>query len=216
MPISSYSQYGEDLILKGLMERDQIDLSKKGFYLDVGAHHPTRFSNTKLFYDLGWGGINIEPNEGIKNLFDKTRPRDKTLEIGLGKRCGYQKFFLYNESALNSLNNRNSELSDTPYSSTGSKEIETSRMEVILNDFHGESLPEPNFLDIDVEGLEMEVLEGNNWDKFKFNYILIEQKIQSVDSIKHSPLFIFLSDKGYEILAHNGLTGFYRHRPNLK
>jgi len=210
MPVSSYSQYGEDLILKGLMERDQIDLSKKGFYLDVGAHHPTRFSNTKLFYDLGWGGINIEPNEGIKNLFDKTRPRDKTLEIGLGKRCGYQKFFLYNESALNSLNNRNSELSDTPYSSTGSKEIETSRMEVILNDFHGESLPEPNFLDIDVEGLEMEVLEGNNWDKFKFNYILIEQKIKSLELVKNSAVFMFLKKLGYKAIANNGITTIYK------
>lgn len=214
MPLSSYSQFGEDLILKGLMERDQIDLSKKGFYLDVGAHHPTRFSNTKLFYDLGWSGINIEPNEGIKNLFDKTRPRDKTLEIGLSKKCGSQKFFLYNETALNSFNNRDSELSDTPYISSGSKVIETSRMEVVLNDFHGESLPEPNFLDIDVEGLEMEVLEGNDWDKFKFNYILIEQKIQSVDLIKYSPLFIFLSKKGYKLLAHNGLTGFYRNTLN--
>ena len=210
MPVSSYSQYGEDLILKGLMERDQIDLSKKGFYLDVGAHHPTRFSNTKLFYDLGWGGINIEPNEGIKNLFDKTRPRDKTLEIGLGKRCGYQKFFLYNESALNSLYNRNSELSDTPYSSTGSKEIETSRMEVILNDFHGESLPEPNFLDIDVEGLEMEVLEGNNWDKFKFNYILIEQKIKSLELVKNSAVFMFLKKLGYKAIANNGITTIYK------
>jgi len=210
MPLSSYSQFGEDLILKGLMERDQIDLSKKGFYLDVGAHHPTRFSNTKLFYDLGWGGINIEPNEGIKNLFDKTRPRDKTLEIGLGKRCGYQKFFLYNESALNSCNNRDSELSDTPYSSTGSKEIETSRMEVILNDFHGESLPEPNFLDIDVEGLEMEVLEGNNWDKFKFNYILIEQKIKSLELVKNSAVFMFLKKLGYKAIANNGITTIYK------
>ena len=210
MPLSSYSQFGEDLILKGLMERDQIDLSKKGFYLDVGAHHPTRFSNTKLFYDLGWSGINIEPNEGIKCLFDKTRPRDKTLEIALGKRCGSQKFFLYNETALNSLNNRDSELLDTPYSSTGSKVIETTRMEVILNDFHGESLPEPNFLDIDVEGLEMEVLEGNNWDKFKFNYILIEQKIKSLELVKNSAVFMFLKKLGYKAIANNGITTIYK------
>lgn len=214
MTISSYSQYGEDLILKGLMERDQIDLSKKGFYLDVGAHHPTRFSNTKLFYDLGWSGINIEPNEGIKCLFDKTRPRDKTLEIGLGKKCGSQKFFLYNETALNSLNNRDSELLDTPYSSTGSKLIEIARMEDIINEICAERLPEPNFLDIDVEGLELEVLEGNNWYKFNFNFILIEQKIKSLELIKDSAVFNFLSDKGYKLLAHNGLTGFYRHTPN--
>ena len=211
MPISSYSQYGEDLILKGLMERDQIDLSKKGFYLDVGAHHPTRFSNTKLFYDLGWSGINIEPNEGTKNLFDKSRPRDNTLEVGLGKKCGYQEFFLYNEKALNSLENRDSELLDSPYSSTGSKEIEIARMEIILNEYCVERLQEPNFVDIDVEGLELDVLEGNDWNRFKFNYILIEQKIQSIDAIKDSTLFKFLSKKGYVLLAHNGLTSFYKH-----
>ncbi len=210
MPVSSYSQYGEDLILKGLMERDQIDPSKKGFYLDVGAHQPNRFSNTQVFYDLGWSGINIEPNEGIKCLFDKTRPRDETLEIALGKKCGSQKFFLYNEPALNSLNNRNSELSDTPYSSTGSKVIEIARMEDIINEICAERLPEPNFLDIDVEGLEMEVLEGNNWDKFKFNYILIEQKIKSLELVKNSTVFMFLKKLGYKAIANNGITTIYK------
>ena len=53
----SYSQEGEDMILRRFLAGQ-----KDGFYVDVGAHHPVRFSNTYYFYKQGWAGINIEPN----------------------------------------------------------------------------------------------------------------------------------------------------------
>ncbi len=76
----SYSIEGEDRIVRSLFweKRDT------GFYVDVGAHHPFRFSNTYLFYTQGWRGINIDATPGSMRAFKKHRPRDINLEIGIG------------------------------------------------------------------------------------------------------------------------------------
>jgi hypothetical protein len=67
--IKSYSQEGEDMILQRIFENQPC-----GFYVDVGAHHPKRFSNTYFFYKKGWRGINIEAMVGSRQLFNKMRP----------------------------------------------------------------------------------------------------------------------------------------------
>ena len=61
--IKCYSQEGEDMILRRIFEE------KNGFYVDVGAHHPRRFSNTYYFYKQGWTGISIEPNPQAAKAF---------------------------------------------------------------------------------------------------------------------------------------------------
>jgi hypothetical protein len=77
----SYSQEGEDRILLRPFEN-----CKDGFYVDVGAHHPTRYSNTYLFYRMEWSGINIDAAPGSMNLFKKKRPRDINLEVAISDR----------------------------------------------------------------------------------------------------------------------------------
>jgi hypothetical protein len=67
--IKSYSQEGEDMILRRIFEGQE-----KGFYVDVGAHHPRRFSNTYYFYKLGWAGVNLEPNPDALIAFKADRP----------------------------------------------------------------------------------------------------------------------------------------------
>ena len=211
MGVNSYSQFGEDSILKGLMAKDGLHVENGGFYFDVGAHHPVRFSNTKIFYDFGWSGINIDPNEGIKKKFEDIRPRDKTLEIALGKQNDVQEFFTYDESALNSLINRDEELVDTQYFPSGSKMVQVATIKEILNQFHKEDIPKPSFLDIDVEGHELEVLLGNDWNKYIFSYILIEQKLTSLETIQDCPVTIYLRDLGYKPMAYNGITTIFKH-----
>src|ERR1700726_1466588 len=79
----AYSQDGEDMILRRLFERQ-----KSGFYVDVGAHHPYRFSNTCYFYRRGWRGINIDPNPEAIAAFRRDRPHDINVCVGVSEEAG--------------------------------------------------------------------------------------------------------------------------------
>lgn len=92
----SWSQEGEDLVLRRIFCE-----KSNGFYVDVGAHHPKRFSNTYHFYQLGWSGINIDAMPGSMNLFKKWRPRDINIEVGISKQKGVLDYYVFNEPALN-------------------------------------------------------------------------------------------------------------------
>src|SRR5687767_14463398 len=80
----SFSSAGEDMILRHIISSDKRD----GFYVDVEAYHPTHQSNTYFFYLYGWRGINIEARPGSRKLFDKVRPRDINLEMGVSAERG--------------------------------------------------------------------------------------------------------------------------------
>ena len=77
--VKAYSQQGEDLVVNCLLQWNTT-----GFYIDIGAHHPFRYSNTHLFYLKGWHGINIDPRPGIAADFSRYRPNDINLEVGVG------------------------------------------------------------------------------------------------------------------------------------
>ena len=91
-----YSQEGEEVLL-GRIFGDQ----STGFYVDVGAHHPKRYSNTYSFYKRGWRGINIDALPGSMKVFQKLRPRDINLEIAISEKEQILTYYMFNEPALN-------------------------------------------------------------------------------------------------------------------
>jgi len=98
-PISvSYSQGAEDLTLLHFLRKE------RGFYIDIGAHHPNRFSVTRLLYDQGWSGINVDANPDLKDEFLKFRPRDKFLNFAVGTNEAYS-FTIFQEPAISTINN---------------------------------------------------------------------------------------------------------------
>ena len=94
--IKCYSQEGEDMILRRIFEGQE-----NGFYIDVGAHHPRRFSNTYYFYKQGWRGINIEPNPDALKAFNSDRPKDINLQLGVSDAASILKYYYFDEPALN-------------------------------------------------------------------------------------------------------------------
>jgi hypothetical protein len=203
---ASFSQEAEDLVLAELFENKNTEL---GFYVDVGAHHPTRFSNTWKFYLMGWRGINIDPTPGNMNAFHKLRPGDVNLEVGVSLYEGGRQFFCYNEPALNGIDNdRQKELEKTNYKLERIIAIKTLPLAEILNS-NCKNFFSPNFLNIDVEGLEMEVLSSNDWDRYRFDVILVEQRLESIDLIASSEIYNYLSLKGYKPVACTGRTVIY-------
>lgn len=207
---SSYAQEGEDLVLAAYFEGD----TRPGFYVDVGALHPVRFSNTYYFYRLGWRGINIEPRKGAKNEFDCKRPRDINLECGVADKPGELEYHEFNEPALNSFTRIQPDNLGlkSPYQRTG-----VSRVKVLpLCDILSSHLPadQPiSFFSIDAEGLDLKVLASNDWSRFRPRLIAIEDDdAKTLDDCSGTAIGLFLKDKGYQAMSKTPRTVIFEQR----
>ena len=190
--ILHYSQEGEDVILERL-----LGSHKTGFYVDIGAHHPTRFSNTFALYRKGWRGINIDATPGSMKLFNQLRPDDTNLEIAVSNRLGPLVLSTFHESALNTLHpDLSKEYIESGWSSSGNVELIPQKLSYIL-DAHLEIGQKINLLSIDVEGEDLEVLESNDWDKYSPEIIIIEVLNLSFERLDSDPSVIFLKGKGF-------------------
>lgn len=195
--LKSYSQEGEDMILRRLFEKQQT-----GFYVDVGAHHPKRFSNTFFFYKIGWNGINIDAMTNSMKSFNKIRPRDINIEKPVSDKKQTLTYYVFNEPALNGFSKELSEERDNQedYYIEYTKDIETSTLEQILDD----NLPKNqqiDFLSIDVEGLDFMVIKSNKFEKYRPKVILIEIPGKNLLHIEHNEITEYLKQYDYSIYA---------------
>jgi len=203
---SSYSQEGEDILLKRI-----FNTQKNGFYVDIGAHHPKRFSNTYLFYQRGWQGINVDCMPESMKLFDKLRPRDINLELGISKNESVNDYYVFNDSALNSFSKKHSEemdQADNPYYIKKVIKINALPLSKILDTYLKNN--EIDFLDIDVEGTDLSVLNSNNWSKYRPKFILVEILNNNLDNIDKDPVVQFMKKKNYIIYAKLDNTVFFK------
>jgi len=193
----SFAQEGEDIVL----QRFVANISN-GFYVDIGAHHPKRFSNTYLYYIKGWRGINVEPRPGSKKLFDKYRPGDINLELPVNSLEEELTYYMFNEPALNGFSKEVSGYKDGlgEYKIINEIKMKTRTLKNILDEFLP-SKQKINFMNVDVEGLDIKVLESNNWEKYKPDIILCEDNEFQVSNPKNSSIYVFLTGKGYKIVA---------------
>lgn len=193
----SYSQEGEDLILKRY-----FDGRKNGFYIDIGAHHPTRFSNTYLFYKLGWRGVNIEARPGSKKLFDKIRPRDINIEVAIAENDQELNYFIFDDPALNSFDENISieRHNKTKYKILKCIKIKTRKLSDILDEQIKENL-KIDFISIDTEGFDLKVLKSNNWEKYIPEFILCEEANFDLTNPHNSEIYRYLKSMGYDLYA---------------
>jgi FkbM family methyltransferase len=206
--VVSYSQNREDLFIASFFP----DISK-GFYVDVGAYHPTLQSVTKFFYEKGWSGINIEPQKEYIKLLNKDRKRDVNLNVGVASKRGKLELREYAGGGLStfSKNMKQSYDDDTFMRGIGFQDYEVDI--VTLADIFKEHVREGqdiNFLKVDVEGLEYEVLQGNDWSKYRPQLICIESNHIVKD---WRPL---LKEKGYIKVFFDGLNDYYLEKGAIK
>ena len=101
----SYSQYGEDILLQGFLE-DKWSWSYKGFWVDIGAHHPSNLSNTKAFSLNGWRGINVDASSDAIAKFNRHRKRDVNVNVGIGLESGILDYYRMSSSPRAGLTRR--------------------------------------------------------------------------------------------------------------
>lgn len=193
----SYSQEGEDLILNKIFAYQD-----KGFYVDVGAHHPKKYSNTYIFYKRGWRGINIDAMPGSMKLFNKIRPRDINIEKAVSDKKEVLTYYVFNQPAVNGFSKELSEDLDATdnYSIQFTKDIETLTLEEILDNNLREN-QRIDFLSIDVEGLDYKVLKSTNLDKYRPRVILLEILGSSLQEIEENEISHFLKAYNFSLYA---------------
>lgn len=205
--LKSYSQEGEDLILRRLFENRET-----GFYVDIGAHHPVRFSNTYFFYKRGWRGINIDAMPGSMRAFNTFRPRDINLEQAVSEMPRTLDFYVFNEPALNGFDAKLSQERDAhadAFKIVEIRKLKTRRLDSILNEYH---LAQQNidFMSIDVEGLDLDVLKSNDWSRYRPEVVLVEVLNGTFPELLTSDISRYLHSQGYEIFAKAVNTVIYR------
>ena len=195
--VKSYSQYNEDLVISSLCEH-----KNNGFYIDIGAHHPTFHNNTKRLYDKGWHGVNIEPNPELYDLFIFDRPRDLNLNIGIGSISGKKEFFEFSSSSLSSFDCKSAlKKSRNTGKIIRSYDVQMLTLADLVKLHH---IDECDFLSIDTEGLDFDVLLSNDWDTFRPQIIMIEY-----DSLNIHDLCDYLKSFDYSLAFRNHTNAIF-------
>jgi methyltransferase, FkbM family len=166
----SYSQCGEDIILQQLFM--VLGITKVN-YLDVGAHHPTYFSNTYLFYKNGGNGVCVEPDPSLFKSLGKKRPRDIHLNCGVGIMPSEADFFVMSTSTLNTFSKEEAER----YQSYGQQRImKTIRIKLeTINEIIRQNFEKsPNLVSLDVEGFDYLILQHFDFNKYRPEVFCLE------------------------------------------
>ena len=197
----AYAQFGEDQVLDEL-----VGTQTHGFYVDVGAHHPHRLSNTHLLYLRGWWGINVDPNRAAIDAFEIERPSDVNLCCAVGTTGGTARLYAYDEPALNTL-------SDARAAVVGPAAHEILVPVRTLNDILAEHLPPRQSIDllsIDVEGLDLAILQSLDFEHYRPRLICVEMHDLDFERLADEPVYRLLRSHGYRMVSVCLLTGIFR------
>jgi len=196
----TFSQFGEDAVIKTLLPEGV------GTYVDVGAGNPVRGSNSYTFYRMGWRGVLIEPLSWNVHLARKIRPRDRVVQVICGEEeaaCEVLYEFHHYEYSTTS-KARVNDLAKLGHAPFRQHELEVKSLRRILG---RDEILSPSFLTIDVEGMDLAVLRGNDWNIFRPDIIAIEEWISPIDG--RTQVQEFLDPYGYKIVAYCGMTSVY-------
>lgn len=206
----SFSQEGEDVIVKLYIEENKINSDGKGIYIDLGAHHPFNYSNTAIFYSLGWHGINIDADSESIKIFNRLRKRDININIGVAEKAGVMDYYCFNDSAINTFDPSLISI----YEEMGFKYINKKQVNVVnINDLLEENLG-PNdridLLDIDIEGYDKVIIDSLDWKKYSPTIVLTEHDILCENNNIDSDAT--MRRNGYRLYASTNRTSIYVKR----
>ena len=204
-------QYGEDVIIKKLFESKK----KNGFYVDLGANHPFEHSNTAWFWLNGWSGINVDANQKSIAIFNKIRRNDINLNFAIIPAEQYIKgvrkidLYLPDQAIKSKVNPKTS----TVHKKTAKKRRFNKKQNVDAIDintlFNIHKITEIDFLNIDIEGLDEEVLLDLDLNKVKINIIAVEDYSFDLSPYNQSKITTFMLKNNFIFKARVGPTSIF-------
>lgn len=213
----AYAQFGEDLIINQFFYYKGI---AKPSYLDIGANEPRYISNTYFFYKKGASGVLVEPNPLLASKLRKIRPKDKVLDFGIGLSEQKEADFYLFPDAANGLSTFSKEEAEH-WKNIGMKGVGKINWEKIIkvpllpvNSIIEKYLADnaPDFISLDVEGLDLEILKSMNFTKYRPHLICVETLFydQNQSMVKDTTIADFMRTVGYEIHADTFVNTIFR------
>lgn len=191
------ANWGLDVVVKDILKN-----KKKGIYVDVGCHHPLINNNTYLLYKKGWRGINIDLDFNSIDMFNHFRPDDYNELKAVSNIRGFTKFyFFHNRAPKNTISKK---------SGAGAKLVKKIETDTLDNIIKKSKFPikKIDFLSIDVEGNELNVLKGLNFKKYKPRVVVLEFIDPSIkefyghkiENIINSKIYKFMKNRNYKLI----------------
>jgi FkbM family methyltransferase len=205
---TSYSQSGEDLIIRFIFNR--IGIAKPS-YLDIGAHHPFYLSNSALFYDMGGRGINVEPDPNLFKLFLNYRKKDTNLNYGVGDKEGQMELNIMNVPAMNTFSKEEADrlVKENGFKVINKSVVQIQTIEAILKKYNNGIFPD--LLSIDVEGLDEDIIKSINFSGSKPTVICLETISYSENGRgqKNHDIINYIKNKGYLLYADTNINTIF-------
>jgi hypothetical protein len=200
--------YGEDLFIKKFFKKKQ-----KGYYVDIGCYHPIDGNNTYLLYKKGWNGVNIDINQLSIDLFKTARKDDLNINIAVSNK--FKKVKLYYRRKINMLNTIDRKFAKVNFKKGFStKSINSDTLNSILkgSKYKDRAI---DFLNLDIEGNELNALKSIDFKKYKPKLICIEihnlkSTKDNVNYYKKNSIYKLLKKKGYKLLWNNGFSFIFK------
>src|SRR5262245_424343 len=202
-PVVSYAQRYEDLyLLRCFGDRSE------GFYIDIGSGHPVYDNMSFAFYLQGWRGITVEPNPWLSRLTRAVRPRDRHLEAAVGARSGETTFYLVDDfHGLSTAIESHARAAQTQFGK-GSQAI-TVPMTTLRELCGGHAPTAFDFLKVDVEGAEKDVLLGGDWQSYRPKVVVAEALAPYTLAPAWEDWEPFLARHGYRYVLFDSLNRYY-------
>ena len=193
-PNSHYAEFAEDVMVNRILKK-----IKKGFYVDIGAYHPYKGSLTYNLYNRKWNGMNLDISKSSIDLFNIARPSDININCAVSEFNG--ETYYYENSPINQQNSLISQDDNQK-----KIKIQSYKLSEILK---MQNINSVDYINIDTEGNELEVLMGIDFSKINPTLFTIEDNSFDLNNEIKKKKIIFLKEKNYELINIIGVTMFF-------
>lgn len=213
---ASYSQAGEDRIVDYLFYHLNI---RNPTYLEIGTNQPVISNNTYLFYSKGCKGVCIEPDPEMFEKIKKARPRDTVLNIGIGPTSDASAPFYLFPRKVNGWSTFSEDEAKIREAESGIKPKVISVPIRNINDvIAGHFASAPNFISLDVEGLDLDILKSMDLKRFRPEVICVETISFSITNTeeKLTNIIDFMHSQGYYTYGDTHVNTIFCKKEVLK